>query len=646
MFLQQNALPLLELIFPVAIDGLTSIRMNAMNTLSMIFRVLTNELDSSSDEGLLFSSSGRHLFMKLVHLLAQKGFLNALLQRSSFKISEEVGTSVIRRKKEELSLYLTVLQFLNQLVSLGSSVSSDAAGVGGKSSSISSLLLESGVIEQLCYSDSFSDVISQLLLLLPSNSTNSTTNQNTSSLLEQHVFIFLETLSLLTALLSSTSTSASSDKPLLQCLIFFYQRHREGFSQLVHQSIQNLLQLECFESFFSFLNLFLQQCIRFYDHQNSQTKVEERYYSSYQKLFLLFSKDIEILLADSLHLFSVFGKFSPIDLTFDSSTCLIGEKTVPGVLLEFYHHSKVSSNHQQTASQLKSLAQLRQRQQQHFSNNISPSVWWESIQPGNTSSVERNSKENFWQATLLSQSLAVSENVRPNASNVNSASTEQSASLNYLVPNQWTVFNELKLEKTLNILTSIVNILRILSVPDQRLFITSQDKTITASASTAFVMNEKRLFHLPQLLRMFNDAVMVMTQLQLFHDGLWSVNSTRQVPVSTNALKTREERLLWLSSYKRSAELSSAIAQNEQGNVNLAVSIFIQFKSIIIAENAIIAIYHILTSSLRGHAKEKVLSEEEKQTLTLLFQTSELLPARSFCRIVMQWIYEEINQAF
>jgi hypothetical protein len=243
-----------------------------------------------------------------------------------------------------------------------------------------------------------------------------------------------------------------------------------------------------------------------------------------------------------------------------------------------YNRSTGGTNN---AGMMRSLAQLRNNNKNSLSSSCfssSSNNWFDLIQPTNNISSKRKGIEFQWQQTLSS-----------------------SAGKSSLLPSQWTIYDEKKVETILNLLFNIMGILRLVTVPDQRV-ISSSGSYSDSSSVSAPLLNMKKIFHFPLLCHVFIEAIISIKQFQLLHESI------------------------------------------QDGGEGM-ITINYQNKLIMIAENTIMILYSlILSKQVTISLDSASASSQDEIAVKSVLQIAEMLPNSSFCRIVIRWIYEELTR--
>jgi hypothetical protein len=267
----------------------------------------------------------------------------------------------------------------------------------------------------------------------------------------------------------------------------------------------------------------------------------------------------------------------------------------------------------------------------------SSSGWWENMQPTTNISADRMRQELSWQSQRLSSTLP-------------------SSSL--MMPMQWTVYDELKLERSLEILFQIVSLLRLFSLPDQKLAKPSAGGHRAGSSSPSAMQSHGhqnlalKLFPVPLLIHLFVECSMLFMQLQLLSNnsnqaGNHNLPALPAPPVSADGFKNPTATTI--PAVHQTTAQSTSNAPRPAGSP----FIILQGKTLSIAENLAIIMYHLVLSGQAGSSlssSSSLLSgngrgmSEEEAWWKQFFQVADLFPMHSFVSVVIRWIQEEIRQ--
>jgi hypothetical protein len=633
MVVQQNIHSLAELLVLAALDGPLLLRINAITTLTKFI----NQIQSMEDD------STRALF-KLFQYFLNKGYLMVLLQkilptnvqRNAWNTpSGPAMMSSSALSREEVHLFIATIHFFHSLLNIDPS-------------SAASAMMEIGLVEYCCYSDYLQGILMKLFL---SSSSSSSQQQQTrrggmvnNSNMEGYYLIANEVFSFFVALLSSSTSSAASatatvNKEMIKHFLLFYQSIRELMTSFFHQPVVALVQLELMENIFSFVFILLNKALSL-DGSSSGSS------SNYLKLFQFLGKDLEVLVMDCVYLLQLFGKSIFINLFRISLTFFSGVKPFPSQLLDsFFSSSRNPNSTMKTSQQQQSNDLSRQLRAYYDSSSSSSSTagdWWQMIHPSHNNTGERRRLEVAWQTSLLSQELS-------NSSNNNNNNNTGSA-----LPANWSVFDQMKMEKSLEILSQLIAILRTLSYPNPR----ENNKPATLGMIDHSVVNRNdnmglQFFPVSLLIHLFCEMSLVYSQLQvgLSQQQLSSIPSS---DVNQQPPQTREERMKWMQSNQTqsSSSFSSTSGVSPQN--------YLQLKSLIMAENIVIIVYHLIVSKQflfdrnknassllgmgLGNQQPKMNNNEEEMFFQQFCSMASLYANHSFIRVVLRWIQEEITQ--
>jgi hypothetical protein len=320
-----------------------------------------------------------------------------------------------------------------------------------------------------------------------------------------------------------------------------------------------------------------------------------------------------------------------------------GVKPFPSQLLDsFFSSSRNPSSSMKTSQQQSNdlSRQLRAYYDSSLSSSSSSSSagdWWQMIHPSHNTG-ERRRLEVSWQTSLLSQEL--------NNSNNNTGVS--------VLPANWSVFDQLKVEKSLEILSQLIAILRTLSYPNPKE--NNRQTTLGMIDHSSVNRNDNmglQFFPVSLLIHLFCEMSLVYSQLQV----VLSQQQLSSIPSSdvNQPPQTREERMKWMQSNQTQSSSSSFSSTSGVSPQN-----YLQLKSLIMAENIVIIVYHLIVSrqflfdrnknasSLLGmglgNQQQKMMNNEEEMFFQQFCSMASLYANHSFIRVVLRWIQEEITQ--
>lgn len=223
---------------------------------------------------------------------------------------------------------------------------------------------------------------------------------------------------------------------------------------------------------------------------------------------------------------------------------------------------------------------------------------------------------------------------------------------------RWSLYDQMKLESSLELMLHMVSLLRITSQPDQY-----QSAAIAASNKLSMTgTNVSRSLHLPLLLYAFNQYASTSYKFSVYNEKYPSFHLQTHLAAPNRHLdnmlseeeKTSDNRQRWLNS---SAFASYQMGQDQlassfhkasstgSGNIgagSISLPEYLQIKTNMIAENLLVILYYLVLS--QQIQLEGTLEDDKNQLFLSFFSITELFSTHSFIRIVSRWIRDLLFQ--